>query len=119
MTDSDLDSSVFDNQRTATQPSVARLSDDDLISACEQRGIPVARPRNNNEALRNMWEQVHGLLRMMTDLAENGATLTLTHPAYFSPLCDYKMLTRSAIIGRLDTVLERAVVVKESRDAAA
>lgn len=95
------------------------MTDDDLIAECEARGIPVARPRSNDEALRSMWEQVHGLLRMMTDLAENGATLILTHPAYFSPLCDYKMLTRTAIIGRLDTVLDRAVVIREARDDAA
>lgn len=95
------------------------MTDDDLIEECERRGIPVARPRDNNEALRAMWQQVHGLLRMMTDLAESGATLTLTHPAYFAPTCDYKMLTRSAIIGRLDTVLQNAVVIREARDDAA
>lgn len=94
------------------------MTDDELIEACEARGIPVARPRDDNQALRNMWEQVHGLLRMMTDLAENGATLTLTHPAYFAPTCDYKMLTRSAIVGRLDTILDRAVVIREPCDAA-
>lgn len=96
------------------------MTDDELIAACEDRGIPVARPRSNDEALRNMWEQVHGLLRMMTDLVDAGARLTIVHPAWFAPTCDYKMLTRSAIVGRLDHVLDRAVVViREERDDAA
>lgn len=91
---------------------------DKAIKTVEDAGLAVVRPRNNDEALTNMWQQVHGLLRMMTDLAENGATLTLTHPAYFAPTCDYKKLTRSAIVGRLDTILDRAVVIREDRDAA-
>jgi hypothetical protein len=95
------------------------MTDDDLIEECERRGIPVARPRDNDKALRNIWEQVHGLLRMMVDLVDGGARLTLTHPAYFAETCDYKMLTRSAIVGRLDHILDTAVVVKEPRDVAA
>lgn len=92
---------------------------DKAIKTVEDAGLAVVRPRNNDEALANMWQQVHGLLRMMTDLAENGATLTLTHPAYFAPTCDYRNLTRSAIIGRLDTILRNAVVIREGRDDAA
>src|SRR5690348_14813120 len=72
---------------------------DEAIETVEAAGLAIVRPRNKDESLRNMWEQVHSLLRMMTDLAEDGARLTLTHPAYFAPTCDYKLLTRTAIIG--------------------
>lgn len=92
---------------------------DKAIKTVEKAGYAVVRPRNQNEALHNMWRQVHGLLRMMGDMAENGATLTLTHPAYFAPTCDYRALTRNAIIGRLDAILDRAVVIREERDDAA
>lgn len=91
---------------------------DEAIEVCEAHGKTVVTPRDNNKSLTDLWRQMHGLLRMMTDLAENGATLTLTHPAYFAPTCDYKMLTRSAIVGRLDCILDRAVVIREDRDAA-
>jgi len=88
---------------------------DEAIEVVEDAGLSVIRPRNNDELLRSIWEQVHSLLRTMTDLVEDGATLTLTHPAFMSPGCDYRLLTRSAIIGRLDLILDKAVVVKEER----
>lgn len=89
---------------------------DEAIAVCEEHGKLVVTPRDNDKSITDLWRQVHGLLRMMTDLAENGARLTLTHPAYFAPTCDYKMLTRSAIVGRLDTILDKAVVTRESNN---
>lgn len=91
---------------------------DNAICLLEREGYGVVRARNNDEALNNMWQQVHALLRMMTDLVDGGARLTLIHPAYFAETCDYKLLTRSAIVGRLDHVLDTAVVHREPRDAA-
>jgi hypothetical protein len=91
---------------------------DEMINALEAEGYTIARARNQSEALHDMWQQVHGLLRMMTDLVDGGARLTIVHPAWFAETCDYKLLTRSAIVGRLDHVLDRAVVVREARDAA-
>lgn len=92
---------------------------DKAIQTVEAAGLAVVRPRDNDEALQNIWEQVHGLMRMMTDLAEAGATLKIRHLACYSPTCDMKLLVRMAFMGRLDAILERAVVVHEGRDDAA
>lgn len=89
---------------------------DEAIEVVEAHGKTVVTPRDNSKSLTDMWQQVHALLRMMTDLAEGGARLRLTHPAYMAATCDYRMLTRSAIVGRLDTILDKAVVLKEPRD---
>lgn len=91
---------------------------DDAIAVCEEYGKLVVTPRDNDKSLTDLWGQMHCVLRMMTDLVDGGARLTLTHPAYFAETCDYRLLTRSAIVGRLDHVLDRAIVVKERRDAA-
>lgn len=95
------------------------MTDDELIAECEERGLAVVRPRNPDETLKNIWGQVHSLLRMMTDMVDDGAKLTLTHPSYFAATCDYKLLTRMAFMGRLDHILNHAVVIREERDDAA
>lgn len=92
---------------------------DKAIKTVEDAGLSVVRPRNNDEALQNMWGQVHGLMRMMTDLAEGGATLQIRHLSCYSPKADMKLLVRSAFMGRLDTILDRAVVIREERSDAA
>lgn len=92
---------------------------DEAIEVVERHGKTVVTPRDNDKSLTDMWQQVHGLLRMMTDLAEGGARLQLRHPSYFAPTCDYRALTRSAIVGRLDAILDTAVVVREGADDAA
>lgn len=92
------------------------FTDDELLTECQERGL-LPRPRNKNESLRNMWEQTHGLVRMMADLAHDGAVLTINHPAYFAATADMKLLVRSAFMSNIDAILKTAVVVREAEMA--
>lgn len=90
----------------------------DAIAACEEAGLTVVRPRDNDQALADLWRQIGSLLRMAEDLAAGGARLTINHPAYFGPSADVVQIARAGMTKKIDNILKIARVVREARDAA-
>lgn len=94
------------------------MQTDQMIEALEKEGYRVVTARDTpDEQLRNLWQQILSLLRMAEDIAGDGAHLTIGHPPYFAATADVIELTRSAVIGKIETILQNAVVVREARDA--
>jgi hypothetical protein len=91
---------------------------DAAIAAVESAGLAVVKPRNRDESVCNMWSQVYGLLRMMSDLVDDGARLTINHPSCFAPTADVVALARAGMLRHINQILATAVVVREERDAA-
>lgn len=91
---------------------------DDAIAACEAAGLTVVRPRDNpDEQLRQIWSDIMKQLRMAADIAEDGARLKVTHPAFLSPSADALKLLKSSVAGYIDAILINAVVEREPADA--
>lgn len=91
---------------------------DSIVATLERAGYRVIRDRDTpDERLRELWDDAIKRLRMAEDIASEGARLHVNHPAYLPPKADVVGLLRSALVGKIDTILKRAVVVREEQDA--
>lgn len=89
---------------------------DELISALEDQGYHVVRPRTPDQDLADNWRQILCVLRMSDDLAHSGATLRLTPglPQWSDETV--KALAKNHVMHTVERILARAVVVRENAD---
>lgn len=86
------------------------------IAICRSNGCVVLPPKDKDEALRNVWNNVTRSLSEARDLVRDGARLKVRHAAFLDTRADVADLLRDGIIDEINTILESAVVVCEAED---